>query len=1049
MIRLISKGTVKRISSFAVMLALLLSLFAVEIPASAADESVWDGTSVDTDWYGDGSATEFEISTAAELAGLISLTCSSGGTNFAGKTINITSDIDLNRKSWIPLGTSKNFAGILDGNGHTIRNLTITATAPQYHGLFAITSGCTIQNLTIDTLNDSNSQMSGAFVGYAMRTTIKNCHVKNANFNTTQYYCGGLVGVSTRYLKAYDCSFTNGSIRASYYAGGIVGPQQNDEGSEIKHCVVDLGETGIISGKYYVGGIVGQVNRIKQCRAIYEDCTIYGNITANGYIYGVGGIIGMDSTGTSSYNLTIKNCVSFANINATSSSNHDSISIGGIIGYMNGTNFNLSSSYVDILDYCDYYGNISVHGSGTFIVGGIAGFSSGIIKNCANFGTINCPDVYNAFVGGITGCTQRNNVNVFNSYNKGNVSTNSGSAGTLSGYHGYSNSYPNYYMFDNVYNVGKATNNAGTSQEYQSTETIIGKLFWGHLKHTYWLKTNTDTDGYKIFDTLDNVALEDLFEENTTRHDDDYLNKDNDLGHFYGSDLKNNNPLSSSNIFNINLNPTRPFSIQEQSSTDNNLLKTLNEQVNSDNGYLNWVVYPENDSAENVTNEDAIPEKEEAYAKVYNYKYPMLGHTSTIEYATAEDENRGNAEIVSTGVDNADDAVYDAAYRTVNVDPKPKTGFSVKDVTAVDGYGRDLVVNDNGDGTYSYTMPRTAVTVTISYDMSSPIKFHTNEPGSSEDKLFRVYNADESSDLNPEDGYRTVDDEGKIEHFYDIPSFAEDDYVFAGWYYNSADGTVDGDTPFNFDEAVPEGVTDVYAHWIAVGTVTKDGDDDKKANDDYFTTEYKGYDLVGVQIRKEDKRDLNYGDYMPGGLRFINVISNNMLSEIDALSDKTVGDNNNKVEYGFVTAAKSTVDTVAGAPEFNIDSSTYKLQYKGKNVNGVDTTVRESSDKNFNYVTNVDCTAKPYSAGTRANFIDHRNYTEYRISTFVITYENDADGTHKASDVVARAYLRYYDANGKLRTFYNDYEGTSVYGGCSTSYDKAVEAMASNENTAR
>ena len=53
----------------------------------------------------------------------------------------------------------------------------------------------------------------------------------------------------------------------------------------------------------------------------------------------------------------------------------------------------------------------------------------------------------------------------------------------------------------------------------------------------------------------------------------------------------------------------------------------------------------------------------------------------------------------------------------------------------------------------------------------------------------------------------------------------------------------------------------------------------------------------------------------------------------------------------------------------------------------------------------------------------------------MVTYDGNPDD--KSKNVAARAYLRYYDANGLLRTFYNDYGGTSFYGGCSISYDGA------------
>ncbi len=61
------------------------------------------------------------------------------------------------------------------------------------------------------------------------------------------------------------------------------------------------------------------------------------------------------------------------------------------------------------------------------------------------------------------------------------------------------------------------------------------------------------------------------------------------------------------------------------------------------------------------------------------------------------------------------------------------------------------------------------------------LNFHVNEPGAA-DRLFRVYNGD-ASDAEDKTAYTFTN--GKVEAFYNIPSFAEDDYVFAGWYYRT------------------------------------------------------------------------------------------------------------------------------------------------------------------------------------------------------------------------------------------------------------------------
>ena len=53
-------------------------------------------------------------------------------------------------------------------------------------------------------------------------------------------------------------------------------------------------------------------------------------------------------------------------------------------------------------------------------------------------------------------------------------------------------------------------------------------------------------------------------------------------------------------------------------------------------------------------------------------------------------------------------------------------------------------------------------------------------------------------------------------------------------------------------------------------------------------------------------------------------------------------------------------------------------------------------------------------------------------------YKADIDVNAKIN---ARAYIRYYDANGKLRVFYNEYKKNTSYGRCMCSYNQ-VESLA-------
>lgn len=317
------------------------------------------------------------------------------------------------------------------------------------------------------------------------------------------------------------------------------------------------------------------------------------------------------------------------------------------------------------------------------------------------------------------------------------------------------------------------------------------------------------------------------------------------------------------------------------------------------------------------------------------------------------------------------------------------------------------------------------------------IIFHENMPGGTDEekqKVFRIY---EPSDLR----------ENKVTHFYDIPEWAGDEYVFAGWYHNDGYDYLENITNDNttaeiasnfenetFTAAARSGADSdyhIYAKWIKVGTVAQD---EKDTN--IYNGEYRGFGLAGIQIREPKMYDSNYEKITPGGLRFVTSLSESLLSSIDALSTQTINtaEGNVNVEYGYAVGTEENIK--AFTTNYGIsDPVKYQLQYKGMNVNGVNTTGEErTANTDFRFITNVNCTrGTTNTKGTITD--DHRNFTNYRLFTLVVTYEGD-DAVNKDKKLAARAYIRYYDANGKLRVFYNTYK-KSMYGGCMCSYNQA------------
>ncbi|GEM_PF-1866968 len=318
--------------------------------------------------------------------------------------------------------------------------------------------------------------------------------------------------------------------------------------------------------------------------------------------------------------------------------------------------------------------------------------------------------------------------------------------------------------------------------------------------------------------------------------------------------------------------------------------------------------------------------------------------------------------------------------------------------------------------------------------------FHENKSGGTADEIQKVFRIYEPKDL-------TVNK--TITHFYDIPEWAGDEYVFAGWYHNNDYSECDtpdtaAGTASNFEnDTYSERDTDyhLYAKWIKVGTVAKSDEDTN------IISGYRGFGLAGVQIREPQMKDDNYEIVTPGGLRFITSLSENLLSEIDALSTTQVSTPEGKVnvEYGYAVGTEDNINAFISHYEV-ADTTAYTLQYKGENVNGKNTTQEKSgANTDYRYITNVNCTKGTKNTnGTIKN--DHRNFTKYRLYTLVVTYEGDS-ASKKAEKIDARSYIRYYDANGKLRVFYNTYRANTYYGGCMCSFNQ-VSSMALPSNKA-
>lgn len=134
------------------------------------DNSIWtDDGAYDAGLYASDEG-DWVINDGADLAALAKKV--NNGSSFSGYTITLGRDIDLSGKVWAPIGSNAaKFAGMFDGQGHTISGMMITGDLPQYTGLFGFVSAdgmvkdLAVQG-SIDGATTASNSYIGGFAGY-------------------------------------------------------------------------------------------------------------------------------------------------------------------------------------------------------------------------------------------------------------------------------------------------------------------------------------------------------------------------------------------------------------------------------------------------------------------------------------------------------------------------------------------------------------------------------------------------------------------------------------------------------------------------------------------------------------------------------------------------------------------------------------------------------------------------------------------------------------------------------------------------------------------
>ena len=308
---------------------------------------------------GAAEAQEVVISSVEDLLNFAASVNDGSTFGYAGQTILLDADLDLDGVTWEPIGNMSDmenfstvFMGTFDGQGHTISNLTYeTEESMTGAGLFGISFGI-VQNLKMDHftvavsgLEPGDSQAVGIIVGYNMGGMITGCSVSDSSItglNCVAAIAGGSGGIVT------DCTATDCTVT-------ILGDNDFTEG--LKQC--DIAECGglIVGGAF--GGTV-------------SNCTASGKIIAEGNEpVGLGGIAGC---------LEMMNDVTGNTADVEIVTVNGGHAIGGLCGYA-GTHSNfervLNETGVEITEYPgkihDCTVNATITAPGATHVGGLIG----------------------------------------------------------------------------------------------------------------------------------------------------------------------------------------------------------------------------------------------------------------------------------------------------------------------------------------------------------------------------------------------------------------------------------------------------------------------------------------------------------------------------------------------------------------------------------------------------------------------------------------------------------------------------------------------------
>ena len=296
-------------------------------PSKVRKAATFSGKGTKSDPYLISSAADL-VSLADSVNGNDDLSYGSGSNvyskTFSGEYFALQNDIDMSGVEFTPIGNgfSYRFCGVFDGQGHTIKNLTVSTGSSGYAGLFGYADTTSvIKNLTIENASISATSNYAGGVAAMSYGEIEGCHVTGTITNTAI----GCAGITASGMNISNCSFAGSINGTGGITGGIVGQVFGTVSScYAKGSVIVSAKSAGYSGGGVAAILYGQDAKCKDC---YFSGTVDGSKRTNLY---VGGVVGQNYLGT------IEECFAVADVIG----NGAKATVGGVAGIIAGTLLN-------------------------------------------------------------------------------------------------------------------------------------------------------------------------------------------------------------------------------------------------------------------------------------------------------------------------------------------------------------------------------------------------------------------------------------------------------------------------------------------------------------------------------------------------------------------------------------------------------------------------------------------------------------------------------------------------------------------------------------